>query len=161
MNPSRLAAALGLVALQACAQTPPPATKPLFAKAEWTVGAVSCPVGCSKLTQDFLQAQLGKRVVLDDHRFEAPFVDPCVGSVRYLPRQQPVRDVLAELRRTAAPDTRSMTPAHLGVASDAVLTTASALCRDASGEMSYQRMLSIEPARVRLLFEEQSVIELR
>jgi hypothetical protein len=156
-----MSAALGLFALQACAQTPTPVAKPLLAKAEWTVSAVSCPAGCPALTRKILQNQLGKRVVLDDARFDAPFVDPCAGSVRYVPRQQAITDVLAELRRTAPPDAKPLTPASLGFASGAVLTTASALCREAGGEMSYQRLLSIEPTRVQVLFEEQSVIELR
>jgi hypothetical protein len=161
MTLPRLAAALGLFALQACAQPPAPVAKPLFAKTEWTVSAVSCPAGCSTLTRNFLQSQVGKRVTLGDARFDAPFVDACAGSVRYVPRQQAVADVLAELRRAGPPDAKPLSPASLGVAAGATLTTASALCREAGGEMSYQRLLSIEPARVQVLFEEQSVIELR
>jgi len=122
---------------------------------------VSCPQGCSAPTRDFLQQQLGRHVTLDDSHFDAPFVDRCAGSLRYLPRQQPVADVLAELRRAAPPNAKPLTPDSLGVASDATLTTASVLCREAGGEVSYQRLLSIEPARVQVLFEEQSVIELR
>lgn len=159
MSRHPLFAALALLALQACAQTP--AVAPLFAKTEWTVSAVSCPAGCSALTRDFLQTLQGKRVTLTETRFDAPFVDACAGSVRYVARQQAVAEVLNELRRAAPPDARAITPASLGLASDAVLTTASVLCREASGEMSYQRLLSIEPARVQVLFEEQSVIELR
>lgn len=161
MRRSPLFAILALLALQACAQVPAPAAAPLFAKAEWTVSAVSCPAGCSALTRDFLQSQLGKRVTLGDTRFEAPFVDPCAGSVRYVTRQQTVDEALGELRRAAPPGARTITAGSLGVASDAVLTTASVLCREAGGEMSYQRLLSIQPGRVQVLFEEQSVIELR
>ncbi|MFG6485504.1 hypothetical protein ACG04R_02400 [Roseateles sp. BYS78W] len=158
MRPSHIVTLLALATLQACAQPP---TQPLFAKTDWTVSAVSCPAGCSALTRDFLQKQLGQHITLDDNHFDAPFVDRCAGSLRYLPRQQPVADVLAELRRAAPPNAKPLTPASLGVAGDARLTTATALCREAAGEMSYQRLLAIEPGRVLVLFEEQSVIELR
>jgi len=158
MRLSCIAALLALAALQACAQ---PAVQPLFAKIDWTVSAVSCPAGCSASVMNFLQKQLGQHVTLDDHRFEAPFVDRCAGQLRYLPRPQPVGEVLAELRRTAPRNAKPLTPASLGATGDARLTTATALCREAAGEMSYQRLLAIEPARVLVLFEEQSVIELR
>jgi len=155
---SRIAALLALCSLQACAQPP---AQPLFAKSDWTVSAVSCPAGCSTLTRDFLQRQVGQHVTLDNGRFDAPFVDRCAGALRYVPRQQPVGQVLAELRRAAPPNAKPLTPASLGVAGDARLTTATALCSEAAGEMSYQRLLAIEPDRVLVLFEEQSVIELR
>jgi hypothetical protein len=161
MRPPRVAAVLGLIALQACAQPPAPANVALFAKAEWTVTAVSCPAGCSALTRDFLDKQLGQRVTLADGRFDAPFVDRCAGQLRYLPRLRSVGEVLAELRRAGPPSAKPLTPASLGVASNAQLNTANVLCREAAGEMSYQRLLAIEPARVLVLFEEQSVIELR
>ncbi|PTT79926.1 hypothetical protein DBR42_20430 [Pelomonas sp. HMWF004] len=151
-----------MIALQACAQPPLPSAPPLFAKTDWTVSAVSCPAGCSALTRDFLQKQLGQGVTLGGGRFAAPFVDRCAGSpVRFLPRQQPVSEVLAELRRAAPPSAQPLTPASLGVAGNAVLKTAIALCHAPGGDMSYLRLLAIEPERVLVLFEEQSVIELR
>lgn len=149
-----------LGAVRLAGRRPTPA-QPLFAKPDWTVSAVSCPEGCSAPTRDFLQQQLGRHVTLDDSHFDAPFVDRCAGSLRYLPRQQSVADVLAELHRAAPPNAQPPTPASLGVAGGARLTTAAALCREAAGEMSYQHLLAIEPGRVLVLFAEQSVIELR
>lgn len=161
MKPPHTTAVLGLIALQACAQPPLPSAPPLFAKPDWTVSAVSCPAGCSALTRDFLQKQLGQGVTLGGGRFDAPFVERCARQLRYRTRVQPVSEVLGELRRAAPPSAQPLTPASLGVAGNAVLKTAIALCHAPGGEMSYQRLLAIEPERVLVLFEEQSVIELR
>lgn len=146
-----------LAAVQACAQVP----SALFAKSTWQVAAVSCPLGCSDFTRDFLQKLKGQTLTLSTTTFEAPFVERCEGVLRYDVRQRPVEAVLAEMVRAAPPGAKKPGPADLAFSAGATLTTAVALCKQAGREGSYQRLLSIEPGRVQLLFEEQSVIELR
>ncbi len=154
--PTVVALAL-LGAVQACAQAP----GDLFAKSNWQVAAVSCPLGCSDFTRAFLQKLKGQTLTLSATTFEAPFVERCEGTLRYDVRQRPVAEVLAEVVRAAPPGTKKPVPADLGISPGATVTSAWVFCRQAGREGAYQRVLSIEPGRVQLLFEEQSVIELR
>jgi hypothetical protein len=143
--------------LPACAQ----GASGLFAKPTWQVAAVSCPLGCSDFTRNVLQKLKGQALTLSATTFEAPFVERCEGTLRVDVHQRPVADVLAELVRAAPPGTTKPVPADLGWAPGATVTSAWVFCRQAGREGAYQRVLSIEPGRVQLLFEEQSVIELR
>ena len=54
-----------------------------------------------------------------------------------------------------------MVPADLKLEAAGSTTTAVALCHGGAGEATQARLLAIEPDRVLVLFEEQSVIELR
>ena len=132
-----------------------------FTKPDWKVAAVSCPIGCSDATRKFLQTQVGGTVRLSPTRFAAPWDDPCEGALRYDARFVPSTAVVAEVNRGVASSHRQMMPADLKLDPLAATTTAVALCRGAKGEAMQQRLLVIEKDRILVLFEEQSIIELR
>jgi hypothetical protein len=154
------------LAAQACAQGPGAsaavsAAPALFAKAQWTVARGWCPVGCSPATLAFVQGQAGQAVKLAATRMEAPFLDPCEGTVRFDDKPQTGAQVVAVVNQGLAPGHRRLAPADIGLSEQGTTRTAVALCRGPAGEMSMARLLSVEPDRVLVLFEEQSVLELR
>lgn len=161
MKARAILALLAAATAQACAQQDSgPAASP-FSKPHWTVAAVSCPIGCSEGTRDFLQTQLGHEVDLTSTRLAAPWDDPCEGTLRWDVHAAPTADIVADVNRGVAPTHRQLTAADLKLDPAGRTTTAVALCHGAGGDMTQQRLLSVEPARILVLFEEQSVIELR
>jgi len=153
---------LAALVLQAWAQTSESeslSTNP-FQKENWRVAAFSCPRGCSASTRNFLGSMVGKPVVLGEDKFEAPFVERCEGKIRFVLRRTPAQAVIDELNQGAASGHSRMKPEDLNLG-HGENTSAVALCRTESGEASYQRLLLIDSHRVLVLFEEQSVLELR
>jgi hypothetical protein len=161
-----------LVALAACAGTPAHArdkatadmtgaTAPLFAKAQWTVASTSCPLGCADAMRDFLRAQTGRSVRLAGDRVEAPFLDACAGNVHWIASTDTLAELGDELAKAHPPAPRPFTAAELGVRDGAALRRAVAYCAADGADVPFARLLSIEPDRILILFEQQSVIELR
>ena len=163
MTMRKAVALLVSVSLQACAQQAPAvaAAVPLFSKQHWKVTAGTCPIGCSDATRKFLSSQIGREVQLSSTQFAAPFDDPCEGALRYETRVVPASAVVADVNKGVAPAHRQMVPADLKLDAAGSITTAVALCHGGAGESTQARLLAIEPDRVLVLFEEQSVIELR
>lgn len=165
----RLAVALLVAAAtQACAQPAagdvPPSAVParaLFSKAHWQVATAGCPIGCSDATRAFLQSQVGRDVQLSTTQFAAAFDDPCEGTLHYDVRSVPATAVVAEVNKGVAPAHRKMVPADLKLDPNRSTTMAIALCHGAAGDMTQARLLSVEADRILVLFEEQSIIELR
>lgn len=130
-----------------------------FSKAKWVVSGGYCPVGCSEPVAAFIKAQIGSGVTLSNAEISAPFLDKCAGSVRYKYAVLDGERVALELSRGQRGDKR-FTAKNLRLESPKVLT-AVALCSDGGSDTVMARIISIEPGKVRILFEEQSVIELR
>jgi hypothetical protein len=136
------------------------ATAPLFAKSQWTVASTSCPIGCGDAMRDFLKAQMGHAVRLSATTFEAPFLDPCEGNIRWVPSTSTFAELAAELARSTL-DGSTIKAADLGVAEGATLHRAVAYCASGGFDLPFARLLSIEPDRIVVLFEQQSLIVLR
>jgi hypothetical protein len=134
---------------------------PLFAKAQWTVAATSCPLGCADAMRDFLRAQTGRAVRLAADRVDAPFLDACSGNVHWIASTDTLADLADELSRAHPPAPRPFTAAELGLRDGAPLRRAVAYCAADGADVPFARLLSIEPDRILILFEQQSVIELR
>jgi hypothetical protein len=137
------------------------AAAPLFAKSQWKVASASCPLGCAEAMRDFLNAQTGRPVRLAADLVDAPFLDACPGNVRWVPSTDTLAGLGEELSRAHPPAPRPFTAAELGVHDGAPLRRAVAYCAADGAEVPVARLLSIEPDRILILFEQQSVIELR
>jgi hypothetical protein len=166
----RLAGALGgalalLVAVAAPARdkaaADPGVAPPLFAKSQWTVAATSCPVGCADAMRDFLKAQTGRSVRLAADRVEAPFLDTCDGSIRWVPSTSTFTELAGELAKAHPLDSGVLKAADLGLPEGATLHRAVAYCVAGGYDLPVARLLSIENDRILILFEQQSLIELR
>jgi hypothetical protein len=162
-----LAAALALLVAAAghCSALAAPeaggSAAPLFAKSQWTVVSTSCPVGCAEAMRQFLQAQTGHTVQLGANRFEAPFLDPCDGNLRWVPSTVTFPQLVDELARTNPLDGGTLKPADVGLPEGAPLHRAVAYCASGGFDLPFARLLSIEPDRIVVLFEQQSLIVLR
>ena len=165
MRPALIAALLVLAAGPAAARDKaipePAAAAPLFAKSAWTVASTTCPVGCADAMRDFLKAQTGRSVRLAPDRIDAPFLDSCEGTLRWVASTSTVPELAAELARTHPLDTGTLKAADLGVREGATLHRAVAWCAAGGSDLPVARLLSIEPDRIVMLFEQQSLIELR
>lgn len=153
------AAALLLEAPPAAALAPRVAG--LFSKRRWTVAAGWCPVGCSDATRQFLQAQVGRAVVLSPTRLDAPFVAACPGAVRFELRSAPASAVVAALNQGLAPWQLHAVPADLRLALRGRATTGAAHCRGPHRDVVLLRLLAIEPGRILALHDDHALIELR
>jgi hypothetical protein len=134
---------------------------PLFAKSQWTVAATSCPVGCADAMRDFLKAQTGRGVRLAADRVEAPFFDTCDGSIRWVPSTSTFAELAGELAKSHPLDNGVLRAADLGLPEGATLHRAVAYCVAGGYDLPLARLLSIENDRIVILFEQQSLIELR
>ena len=139
----------------------PAAAAPLFAKSAWTVASTSCPIGCADAMRDFLKAQTGRPVRLSPDRVDAPFLDACDGILRWVASTSTVPELASELARTHPLDTGTLKATDLGVPAGATLHRAVAYCAAGGSDLPVARLLSIEPDRILILFEQQSLIELR
>ena len=158
-QPSASRLLLALLLVSGCRADPSVATARIVNE-RWTVARVHCPLGCSPEVQAFLQAQLGQAVVLGERRFDAPFMDRCDGEVRLDRRERATAAMLRELR-DGAPPGRRLDAKSLQLSAP-VLSSALVFCRTGSGpELPLARLPIVEPARVFLQFEEQSLLELR
>ncbi len=160
-----LAAPLALLAVGAAARdkAAPEAggAAPLFAKPAWTVASTSCPVGCADAMRDFLKAQTGRSVRLDAEHIDAPFLDTCNGTLRWVASTSTFRELASELAKTNPLDNGVLKAADLGLPEGATLHRAVAYCAAGGFDIPVARLLSIEPDRIVVLFEQQSLIELR
>ena len=153
--------AAALVAGSGFAQGRVVASAEPFSKVDWAVARAWCPIGCSEATATFLKEQVGRAVHLGAARLEAPFLDACEGSVRFGLRSQSPEALVEEVDAALAPRARRMAVSDLGVPASESVHSAWALCHGAAGETTFARLLVIAPDRVLLLFEEQSLVELR
>ena len=143
---------------QAGAQPGAAVATPL-AKSTWVVARAWCPVGCSAATEGVLKAQVGQPVQLSATALVASFVDPCEGRVHLALKSVATAEIVADVNKGVAPRHRRLAANDLGVQGDAV--SGWVLCNGATGDIDLQRLLVVEPDRVLLLSEEQSLIELR
>ena len=166
----RLAGALGgalaLLAVAAApardkAATDPGVAPPLFAKSQWTVASTSCPVGCADAMRDFLKAQTGRSVRLAPDHVDAPFLDNCDGTLRWVPSTTTFAELASELAKAHPLDEGVLKAADLGLPEGATLHRAVAYCVAGGYDLPVARLLSIENDRILILFEQQSLIELR
>ena len=149
---------LGLTSALALAQTGAAEPRSL-SKEDWVVHQISCPFGCSAYTRNFLAKQVGRAVHLSAQRVEVPFDDSCNGTPIYSWYEQSTPDLLQELKLGHGPGRRvSAKSLKLG---DKPVTGARVFCEEASGKNLIARLLTVEPTRILILFEEQSLIELR
>ncbi|MBM7131845.1 hypothetical protein [Dyella mobilis] len=130
-----------------------------FAKTRWVVADGYCPVGCAALVSDFIKAQVGTAVTLSNNQFSAPFLDPCSGTVHFQYATLETRQLASELSQGLS-GKKQFTAENMRLASPRVLT-ALALCNSDGSDSTMARILSIEPDRIRVLFEGWSIIELR
>jgi hypothetical protein len=151
----------GAAAGPAFAQAAPVVVPEPFAKPDWTVARAWCPIGCSEATTRLLKEQVGRQVHLGPARLEAPFLDACEGGVRFGMRTQSPAELVEEIDAALAPRSRRVAVADLGVPEAEPVHSAWALCHGAAGETTFARLLVVAPDRVLLLFEEQSLVELR
>jgi hypothetical protein len=164
---TRLAA--GLLALAAAgaataldkAATASAVAAPPFAKATWQVASTSCPVGCAEAMRDFLKAQTGRAVRLAADRIDAPFLDTCDGTLRWVASTSTFPELASELSKSNPLDNGVLKAADLGLPEGATLHRAVAYCAAGGFDLPVARLLSIEPDRIVVLFEQQSLIELR
>jgi len=138
-----------------------PMAAPLFAKPGWTVASTSCPVGCADAMRDFLKAQTGRSVRLASDRIDAPFLDSCDGTLRWVASTSTFPELASELSKTNPLDNGVLKAADLGLPEGATLHRAVAYCAAGGFDVPVARLLSIEPDRIVVLFEQQSLIELR
>ena len=143
------------------AATEPAVAAPLFAKTTWMVASTSCPVGCADAMRDFLKAQTGRSVRLASDRIDAPFLDSCDGTLRWVASTSTFPELARELSKTNPLDNGVLKAADLGLPDGATLHRAVAWCASGGFDLPVARLLSIEPDRIVMLFEQQSLIELR
>ncbi|WKB53847.1 hypothetical protein [Eleftheria terrae] len=132
----------------------------VFSKTAWRIEAVSCPAGCSEETRRFLDGLKGKEVALGEQTFSAPFADSCDGQLSVRLQSLPAKDVAQRVNLGLPPRKAKLTPRQLGLRQDPV-KTGSVNCTSDKLESPLATLLSVEPGRVLVLFEQQSVIELR
>lgn len=89
----------------------------------------------------------------------ASFLDKCDGNVHYTYEVMDA-DRLASQLSQGQSEAKRFTKKNMRIESPKV-TTAVAFCNSGGSDSTMARILSIEPDRIRILFEEQSVIELR
>jgi hypothetical protein len=159
--PATAAAAAALLLSAPPAAAPAPRVAGPFSKRRWTVAAGWCPVGCSDATRQFLQAQVGRAVVLSPTRLDAPFVAACPGAVRFELRSAPASAVVAALNQGLAPWQLHAVPADLRLALRGRATTGAAHCRGPHRDVVLLRLLAIEPGRILALHDDHALIELR
>lgn len=140
----------------AATQGAPPAVH--FSKTKWVVSGGYCPVGCPEAVSSFIKSQVGSEVTLSDGQLAAPFLDACEGSVHYRYQTMSADRLASELSQGQRKD-KQFSRKNLQLENPKVLT-AVAFCNSGGSDSTMARFLSIEPGRIRILFEEQSVIEL-
>jgi hypothetical protein len=150
---------LSLLLISAC-RADQSGSGPPALRERWTIAQIHCPLGCSPAVRAFLQAQIGKPVLLGERRFQAPFVDACDGDIRLERRQRATAEMLRELSQGAAPG-RVLDASSLRLSASSV-SSALVYCRAGMGpELPLARLPVVEAARVFLQFEEQSLVELQ
>lgn len=128
-------------------------------KEHWNVARTYCPVGCSKQLQKFLNNQVGKPVDISDTQFSAPFLDTCDGRVGMVFNTSNADSVLLDINK-------GMSPKNVISANDLNLdrgpiNTAIVYCDTGDLNLPIATLISVESNRILVLFEQQSIIELR
>lgn len=149
----------GLLAMSFCAFSQGASSASAFSKTKWMVSGGYCPVGCPVPVADFIKSQVGFEVTLSNSEFSAPFLDKCAGRVHYKYEVMDADRLASALSRGQSKATR-FTRKNMKIQEKKVLT-AVALCNGNGSDSTMARILSIEPGGIRILFEEQSIIELR
>jgi hypothetical protein len=129
-------------------------------KSEWTVARAACPIGCSDAVIEFITQLAGEPVEISPTTFNAPFLDPCEGTVGIDFQRRPVSALLDEVNGARPPGGRSVDAVSLGLSGDLV-TSGVVYCTAGGDRLPVARLLSVETGRILVLFEETSVIELR
>lgn len=152
---------LAALVFTACATAAgPPAAPQMPERQVWRVADVHCPAGCSEGLRRFLDGTRGQSVEIAPGRFSAGFIDRCEGAVEWRVERRTAAAVVAEINAAAGPRSR-LDARQLQLPAGAVIS-ATALCRPAAAPaLPLVRLLSLEPGRVLLLQEEQSLLELR
>jgi hypothetical protein len=155
---TRILLCLAVLTMSSCAfaQNASPAVG--FAKAKWVVSGGYCPVGCAAPITDFIKSQVGSEVTLSNDQLSAPFLDKCEGTVHYEYQAMAADQLASELSQGLSANKR-FTPENMRIASPKVVT-ALAFCHSEGSDSTMARIISIEPHRVRILLEGQSIIEL-
>lgn len=130
-----------------------------LSKQHWKIEKVYCPVGCAPGIKSFLESQVGAAVEFSSSQFSAPFIDHCDGEIRVLFSQATAQEVVAEINKGLAPN-RQMTVESLQVGTGPV-TSAIVYCKNGELDLPIARIPIVESARILVLFEEQSIVELR
>ena len=148
--------ALGVAA---CAAGPGQPVAASLAKSEWVVARGFCPAGCPGEILSFLDGFRGAPVEIGPDRFTAPFVDRCEGQVSLELGPRPTADLIQSLAEAWGPGP-PVTAQSLGLARDTV-TGGVVNCTHEGLTWPIVRILTAEPDRMLLLFEERSIVELR
>lgn len=154
----RILLCAALLAMSCCGVAQDASSASPFSKTQWVVSGGYCPVGCSSAVAAFIKSQVGTKVVLSSSQLSASFLDKCDGSVHYKYEVMDADRLASDLSQGQV-ETKRFTRANMQIDSPRV-TTAMAFCHSDGSDSTMARILSIEPDRVRILFEEQSIIEL-
>lgn len=131
-----------------------------FPKRQWHVAKVFCPIGCPHDVISFLNQYRGKAVEISPSRFKAPFTDTCDGEVHIDITETSASEVVKELNEGVKPSRRRFSTNNLKISSGP-MRSAVVYCKDAGVDLPMARLVSIAEDRILVLFEEQSIIELR
>lgn len=131
-----------------------------LSKLEWVVTKTSCPIGCSQFTQKFLNSLTGSKVNIGAIKLSSSFIDDCDGKLISMISPKSVNQIVDSVNLGVAPNHRKLSVSDMGIKQD---TTESGFvfCRTANGDNPLIQFLSVEHDRLLILFEEQSIIELR
>lgn len=151
---ARLGVLLASLLASACQGDPPPSPR------DWQVAEIHCPLGCNAELRAFLRGQIAQAVTISTEPLQAPWLDACEGRVRWVQQRRAVAQLLQELNQGVGGKARFKAE-DLGLADGAQVVSAIAYCRSASSELTMARAPVWEAQRVLLLFEQQSLIELR
>lgn|GEM_PF-3815272 len=154
-----IAAAFYIAANLAYASDASPSTNSPLSKAHWKIAKTYCPVGCSPEVKAFLKGYAGEVVDISPAQFTAPFIDRCEGEVQVIFKIAPAQAIVDEVNQGIGQG-RKMTIKDLAIRKNAN-TSAIAYCKSGDTNLPIARILSIQPNRILVLFEQQSIVELR
>jgi hypothetical protein len=143
----------------ACAGTDGEPSTAALSKSHWTVARSWCPASCPPEILEFLEGFRGATVELAQDRVKVPFIDECEGHVSLVLQRTKVAAIVRALNEARRPD-QPVTAQLIGLAGDTV-TSGIANCAHDGLTWPLVRILAAEPDRVLLLFEDQSLVELR
>lgn len=119
-----------------------------------------CAGNCPDGVMAYLKTLVGSKVSLSSIHLHAPFLDHCDGET-HVEFSWTAASKLAEELEQGAPPRRHLTARSLRLPNDRAILRADAYCRSGATDLPFARFLSVETGRLQLLFEEQSILELR
>ncbi len=131
-----------------------------FPRENWTVSAWYCPLHCPEGIKAYLQARVGSKATLSNTKIDIPFLDHCDGETRVEFSWTSAGELARELERGRPPG-QGLTARDIRLPDDQALLRADAYCLSGGTKLPFARFLSVEADRLQLLFEEQSILELR